>query len=190
MLVLGTPTRRPALGGHRFLRAAIPLSQCLVLQPRLPLEGAPHCSRSFPKWKPQPDGPQLQETATALGTKSKPSGGCETRGKIHPLSSQTSSPAPPPHSTFQPPGVPALFKKQPHRAIPGSLVAKILPFYRRGHGFNRLSRNQDPACHIAWPKNKNHSTISDTHTLHSHPCLCIYIHLHPQTLPPSLPLPK
>ena len=85
MLVLGTPTRRPALGGHRFLRAAIPLSQCLVLQPRLPLEGAPHCSRSFPKWKPQPDGPQLQETATALGTKSKPSGGCETRGRIHPF---------------------------------------------------------------------------------------------------------
>ena len=46
MLFLGTPKPGPALRGNRFLHAAIPLTQCLVLQPRLPLEGAPHCSGS------------------------------------------------------------------------------------------------------------------------------------------------
>lgn len=45
-LVLGTPKPGPVLGGNRFLHAAIPLTQCLVLQPRLPLEGTPHGSGS------------------------------------------------------------------------------------------------------------------------------------------------
>ena len=45
--------------------------------------------------------------------------------------------------------------------FPGGPVVKTLHFQCRGHGFGPRSQNEDPTCHMAWPKiNKMLSSIS------------------------------
>ena len=40
------------------------------------------------------------------------------------------------------------------REFPGGPVVRTLHFHFMGHGFDPWLENQDPACHMAWPKNK------------------------------------
>lgn len=110
-LVLGIPKPGPALGGKRFLLhsyCSYLVAQCLVLPPCLPPEGAPHCSWSerskmqigtscypTPEPSPLPHCPGHKIQTLCRGSQSS------RQDLPHPLSSQTSSPAPPPHSLLQ-----------------------------------------------------------------------------------------
>ena len=44
--------------------------------------------------------------------------------------------------------------KRDSRDFPGGPVVKTPLFLCRGHGFEPWSGNEDPICHMAWPKNK------------------------------------
>ena len=168
-LVLGIPKPGPALGGKRFFYTLTVLTWSpsvwcsgLASLPR----GPPHCSRSEPSKmqirtscypSPEPYSPHCPGHKIQTLSRGSQS---SRQDLFHPLSSRTSSPAPPPHSLLQPLASCLIYKQSQH-PWPPILASAFTHIYTLslGHFFpphSCLNNFYSPSftswftCHLLW----------------------------------------